>query len=108
MSGNELNLEYIPEDVLREVLEAEKEFRKSKRKGRARYPTSRDLVEVVKETSQVCRGIHPHEFPQLVLKALEQRGFSTKYVTIKRIWSVYEALVRRHVIVDVLGVVKED
>ena len=108
MPRNKLDLDYVPEDVLHEVLVAEKEFKKSKKKRRARYPTSRDLVEVVIETSQVCRGIHPHDFPQLVLKALEQRGFSTKYVTVKRIWGVYESLVRRHVIVDVLGVVKED
>lgn len=94
--------DYIPEDVLREVREAEK---KPRRRGKRRsYPTSRDIAGAVVEAAR--RGPRdPHGFPDLVLRILEERGFDTSHVTVKRIWRTYEALVRRGVISDVLGVV---
>ncbi|WFO75402.1 hypothetical protein J4526_00390 [Desulfurococcaceae archaeon MEX13E-LK6-19] len=95
--------EIIPEDVLREVEEAEKEYHKKKTKYL--LPSSRDIVEAVIEATSRARGIHPDEFPELVYSILEEQGFSTKYVTIKRIWRIYETLVLRGVIRDVLGVV---
>lgn len=94
----------IPEDVLREVLESEK--RVCSRRRKARYPTSRDIVEAVIRASERARGLHPSEFPDLVYRILEEWGFSTRFVTIKRIWRVYENLVNRGVISDVLGVVR--
>ncbi len=105
MSGNhdELNLDYIPEDVLREVLEEEEKLAKGRKKRV--YPSSRDIVEAVIEATKMARGIHPDEFPDLVLRILEDKGFDTRHVTIKRIWSTYENLVRRGVVRDVLHVV---
>ena len=93
---------YLPEEALREVREAEE--RRVEHRARRRYPTSRDIVEAVVEASK--SGIrNPHDFPDLVFRILEERGFDTTYVTIKRIWRTYESLVRRGVISDVLGVV---
>ena len=107
MVKDKLDLDYIPEDVLKEVLEAEKkEFKRYKKKRKAHYPTSRVLVQTIIELSYTCRGIHPHEFPRLILDYLERKGFDTRYITIKRIWNVYESLVKRHVITDVFGVVE--
>ena len=94
--------EYLPEDLLQEIMEYEEE---NKRRGKRVFPSSRDIVEAVKEAALMARGIHPDEFPDLVLKILKEQGFDTRYVTVKRIWRVYENLVRRGVIPDTLRVV---
>jgi hypothetical protein len=94
--------EYIPEDVLEEIREYEEEGTVRKKKP---FPSSRDIVEAVKEAALIARGIHPDEFPDLVLRILEEKGFDTRFVTVKRIWRTYENLVRRGVIPDTLHVV---
>lgn len=104
MTGDPL-LETLPEDVLREVLEAEPR-RAPGRRRRKRYPTSRELAEVVVRAVALFYG-HPDEFPDFVYKLLREDGFDTEYVTIKRIWRTYEALVRRGVVGDRLGVLAE-
>ncbi len=101
-NGKKIDLDYIPEDVLEEVLEEE---RKQRMKKKTPYPSSRDIVEAVIEAAKMARGIHPDEFPDLVLKILEDQGFDTRHVTVKRIWHTYESLVRRGVIRDTLGVI---
>ncbi len=94
--------EYVPEDVLEEIREYEEESTVKKKKP---FPSSRDIVEAVKEAALIARGIHPNEFPDLVLRILEEKGFDTRFVTIKRIWRTYENLVRRGIIPDTLHVV---
>ncbi|ABN69659.1 hypothetical protein Smar_0552 [Staphylothermus marinus F1] len=94
--------EYIPEDLLEEIMEYEKE---NKRRNKKIYPSSRDIVETVKEAAIMARGVHPDEFPDIVLRLLKEKGFDTRYVTVKRIWRVYENLVRKGVIPDTLHVV---
>ena len=54
----------------------------------------------------MAKTIHPNDFPSLVLKILEDRGYDVRHVTVKRIWRTYEMLVRKGVISDVLHVVK--
>lgn len=98
----EIDFDYIPEDVLEEVL---KEERKIKRKKKLPYPSSHDIVDAVIEATKMARAIHPHEFPELVIKILRDKGFDTRHVTVKRIWSSYESLVKRGVIQDLLGVI---
>ncbi len=100
-----LDLDYVPEDVLREVLEEEEKSVKGRKKRN--YPSSRDIVEAVIEAAKMARGTHPDEFPDLVLQILEDKGFDTRHVTVKRIWSTYENLVRRGVIRDVLHVMSD-
>lgn len=95
---------FIPDDVLDDVLMAEKESA-VKKKSKEKYPSSRDIVSAVIKAALCAHGIHPDDFPDLVYSILEERGFSTKFVTIKRIWRVYENLVRRGVIRDVLSVI---
>ncbi len=98
--------EFVPEDVLEEVLEAEgRERGKGGRGGRARFPSSRDIVEAVIEAAGRAAGIHPDDFPDLVYSVLREKGFDTRFVTVRRIWRVYESLVLRGRIRDVLGVV---
>jgi hypothetical protein len=95
---------YVPEEALEEIREYEEEV-KGRRHRKKNYPTSRDIVETVKEIALTVRGIHPHDFPEIVLQALRDKGFDTSYVTVKRIWRTYEKLVREGVIPDTLGVV---
>ena len=95
--------EYIPEDVLKEIVAEEK---KHVKKGKVKYPSSKDVVEAVIEATKMARTIHPNDFPSLALKILEDRGYNVKHVTVKRIWRTYEMLVRKGVISDVLHVVK--
>lgn len=94
--------QYVPKDLLEEIKEYEKETR---RKVKRKYPSSRDIVETVKEAALMARGIHPDEFPDIVIQLLKEKGFDTSYVTVKRIWRVYENLVRRGVIPDTLHIV---
>jgi len=101
-SEKKIDLDYVPEDVLEEILEEERRITKKKKSP---YPSSRDIVEAVIEAARMARGIHPDEFPELVIKILEDRGFDTRHVTVKRIWGTYESLVRRGVIRDTLGVI---
>ena len=93
---------YIPEDLLKEIQEAER--KDNHRKSKARYPSSRDIVNAVIEAAHMGRSMHPNDFPELVITLLQSRGFDTRHVTEKRIWRTYENLVRRGVISDSLGV----
>ena len=95
--------EIVPEDVLEEIEEYEE--KPDKRKTRKKYPSTRNIVEAVKEAALRARGIHPDEFPDLVYQILGEQGFDTRYVTMKRIWRTYEKLVRTGVIPDTLHVV---
>jgi hypothetical protein len=100
----------IPEDVIEELKEAQKEIEAeiksfTRRKKHFRYPTSRDIAEAVREAALSLSFIDPDEFPDLVREILKSKGYYTGLVTDKRIWRTYENLVRRGVIPDVLGVV---
>ena len=96
---------FIPEDVLKDVLMAERERASKGKKDKEKYPSSRDIVDAVVKAVSYAHGIHPDDFPDLVYSILEDQGFSTKFVTVKRIWRTYENLVRRGVIGDILGVI---
>ena len=96
---------FIPEDVLKDVLMAKRERASKGKKDKEKYPSSRDIVDAVVKAVSYAHGIHPDDFPDLVYSILEDQGFSTKFVTVKRIWRTYENLVRRGVIRDILGVI---
>ena len=105
---SEIDLSDLPEDVLEDLEAVASEIESETRarvKRKVRLPSSRDLAEVVAEAALQARGVPPEEFPGIVIRLLEERGFYTKYVNERRIWRVYESLVRRRVIPDTLGVV---
>jgi len=106
--GEGFDLGDIPEDVLEDLEAIAEEISADTRragKRKVKLPSSRDLAEIVAEAAMMARGVDPAEFPEIVLKLLKEKGFYTKYVNEKRIWRVYESLVRRRVIPDTLGVV---
>ncbi len=100
--------DYVPEDALLEIIEEERrlypEMFGVKRRKKP-YPSGRDLADAIREALRRAMGIHPDEFPDLVLEVLEERGFEVRHVTIQRIWRMYETMVRKGVISDQLGVV---
>lgn len=98
-------LDYVEEDLVRDVIEyEEKHIRRRARRRKKPYPTGRDLARAVVEAASTFYG-HPDDFPPYVLDILESEGFDVRHVTVKRIWRMYEELVRRRVIGDRLGVV---
>jgi hypothetical protein len=101
MLGNEDLLD-IPDDVLEEILEEEE--KPAGGRGKAKYPSARDIVEAVKTVALTYR-LDPDSFPETVIKYLEEQGFDARHVTVKRIWRTYEKLVRTGQMRDALGVV---
>ena len=97
--------DYLPEDVLKEIEEAEREIAERAPRRKKPYPSSRDVVEAVIEAVRRFDG-HPDEFPDFVLNLLRSKGFEVRHVTVKRIWRTYENLVRKGVIGDKLGVLR--
>ncbi|MEM4670688.1 MAG: hypothetical protein QW650_09265, partial [Thermofilum sp.] len=64
-----------------------------------------DIVEALKEVlSEVI--LSPDELPQRVRARLEEKGFYAGLVSNKRVWSLYEKLVREGRLPDSLGVVQ--
>ena len=98
--------DFLPSDVLEEVIQAEIEIKQRKKRRYKPYPTSRELASVIIDAVATFEG-HPNDFPDYVYELLEQKGYSTRFVTVKRIWTMYERLVRKKIISDRLGVVIE-
>ncbi|MEM0376341.1 MAG: hypothetical protein QXI90_00990 [Thermofilum sp.] len=74
-------------------------------KGRKPYPRNSDIVGALKEVlSEVI--LSPDELPQRVRARLEEKGFYADLVSNKRVWSLYEKLVREGRLPDSLGVVQ--
>ena len=70
------------------------------------YPRNDDIAEAILEVVGIPT-LKPEDLPDRVRRVLEERGFYTGLVTEKRVWRIYETLVRRGRIYDVLGVVQE-
>lgn len=104
--SKDIDLDDIPEDVLEELKEAMEEVApKARRRGKSKLPSNRDIAEAVIEAARAWGG-SPDEFPDAVRALLEEWGFNTRFVNDKRIWRIYETLVRRGVMRDTLGVVE--
>ncbi len=71
------------------------------------YPRNDDVREAIIAVLSSNPLIHPADFPERVFEMLEERGFYTGHLTVKRIWRLYEEMVRNGKIIDVLGVVVE-
>jgi len=72
------------------------------------YPSNADIKEAILATLSKNPLVSPDDFPRLVLAELEARKFYTGLVTIKRIWRIYEKMVRKGEIFDILQVVIKD
>ena len=70
------------------------------------YPRNEDVRRAIVEVLSRSPGIHPSELPQLVIDSLRGKGFFTGHLTVKRVWRLYEEMVREGRIPDILGVVQ--
>ncbi len=96
----------VPEDALRDIYEFEREIRRAQRRYKKKpYPSNNDIVEAIREVLRQNYYVHPDDFPSHVIEFLEMQGYDARHVTVKRVWRLYEMLVRRGIIRDYLGVV---
>jgi len=76
-------------------------------KRRRGYPHTSDVMEAIMDVLADEAYVRPDEFYDKVKAKLEKRGFNTSYMTVKRVWRVYEEMVRKGRIYDVLDVVEQ-
>jgi len=73
-----------------------------------KYPRNKDIeVSVLRALSQAL-VMHPDELPSIVFEDLEERGFDTTFVNVKRIWRIYRDMVLKGRIYDILDVVRRE
>ncbi|MCD6369747.1 MAG: hypothetical protein J7L38_08150 [Thermoproteales archaeon] len=72
------------------------------------YPRNSDLRKAILTVLSSNIFLTPDDFPEEVIKTLERNGFYTGLVNTKRIWRIYEKMVRKGEIYDILDVVTED
>ena len=70
------------------------------------YPHNRDIMEAIREALALNPFVSPLDFPDLVRKVLEEKGFYTGLVSDKRIWRLYAEMVKKRMIYDYLGVTR--
>ena len=100
-------LKDLPSDVIEDLLVALREAgERPRRRAKMRYPSNGDIARAIK-TLGASASIKPQEFPDTVREYLEAQGFYTGLVRDERVWRLYEALVRKGIIRDFLGVVGE-
>ena len=73
---------------------------------RRRYPSNEEVRAAVREALSDPL-ITPLDLPDKVRERLRERGFEPRLVTARRVWRIYEEMVRRGVICDVLNVLAE-
>jgi len=72
------------------------------------YPKNNDIRDAIIEVLSKEIIEHPEVFPEHVYRRLEEKGFYVGLLTIKRIWRIYEEMVKKKWLDDVLNVVQED
>jgi len=71
------------------------------------YPRNSDIEEAILYIYSRKPFIHPDEFPEEVKRTLKEKGFYTGLVTVKRIWRVYEEMIKKKRLYDFLLVTEE-
>ncbi len=105
MSGDD---DVIPPDVVEEITEYERiYYRKKHRKKRKPIPTRSDIARAIRTVLRYYIG-NVESFPDEVIAYLERNGYYTGRITLHRIWSIYEDLVKRKWITDIFGVVSNN
>lgn len=72
--------------------------------NKKKYPRNEDVRQAIIEALANYYE-HPAYFPDAVYNVLIDKKFNVKYLSYKRIWRLYEEMVRKGKIVDVLDVV---
>jgi hypothetical protein len=75
--------------------------------SRRPYPHNKDIAEAIARVISRNEALDPLEFPGEVREELGRMGFFPGLVSAKRIWRIYEEMVRRGWIVDRLDVLDD-
>jgi hypothetical protein len=78
---------------------------KKRKKG---YPHNSDIIEVIMEILNKEIFIKPEDFYDKIRAKLEEKGFKTSFLTTKRVWRIYEEMVKKKIIYDFLEVMKNN
>jgi len=78
---------------------------KKRKKG---YPHNSDIMEIIMEILNKEIFIKPEDFYDKVKAKLEEKGFKTSFLTTKRVWRIYEEMVKKKIIYDFLEVMKNN
>jgi hypothetical protein len=78
---------------------------KKRKKG---YPHNSDIMKVIMEISNKEIFIKPEDFYDKIRAKLEEKGFKTSFLTTKRVWRIYEEMVKKKIIYDFLEVMKNN
>jgi len=70
------------------------------------YPKNSDIEKAIIQVLSSFPLLSPDDFPQKVRIQLKEKGFYSGLVTNTRVWRLYENLVRKGKIFDILMVVK--
>jgi hypothetical protein len=76
-----------------------------RRRGKKPYPHNGDILNAMVKLFSREPFIKPLDFPDKVRAELEREGFYVGLVSDRRIWRIYEEVVRRGFLYDYLGVV---
>jgi len=79
-------------------------LKKSRKKP---YPRDSDIRDAILRTLYLYPLVKPYDFAEKVIEVLEEEGYYTGLVNVKRVWRVYEKMVRRGEMYDYLDVVKD-
>jgi len=77
-------------------------------KKRKPYPHNSDIANAIIDVLFSEPWIHPADFTEKVREELKKRGFYPGLVSDKRIWRIYEEMVRKGRTYDILQVVKNE
>ncbi|MDH5806704.1 MAG: hypothetical protein QXW62_02700 [Candidatus Methanomethylicaceae archaeon] len=72
-----------------------------------KYPHNSDIMKAIIEVLSKEILIKPSEFYDKVKENLENKDFNTSLLNEKRLWRVYEYMVYKGMIYDVLFVIKK-
>ena len=72
------------------------------------YPRNYDIENAIFYVAGNKFFIHPDDLVREVVKILEERGFYTGLVTPKRIWRIYEKMVKQGKIYDFFLVIRNE
>jgi len=78
-----------------------------RRRRKPKYPSNKDISEaIVRALSHPL--VDPQNFYENVLAELRSKGLYPGLVTPKRVWRIYEEMIKRKILYDIFNVVKLD
>lgn len=78
-----------------------------RKRRRPKYPSNKDISEaIIRALNHPI--IDPQNFYETVLAELRGKGLYPGLVTPKRVWRIYEEMVKRKILYDIFNVVKQD